>query len=688
MEQVRNPVWSDTGAEELGEICREQDRESPFRDTEQQEDQLLCYRDDSEHQENGGRTEGQMERSSQDRPNNASQVNGTGHGDSSKSVQAAGLSSGRLDGEDLAMESSYPVRETTASSEWTSPIPSTTGLSCPEHSLPCHGTANWGIPLKRRRGSPPPRSSKRLGRWEPPRPSQERSRGVPGVRVSEAMEVRKEGLNTHRTVSETHCLPRQQPTHLGGGAELPKPLKQKGVGRSGRGQETHRREEGQDSSSALTSDPAVRDASRLSREERALVLQQAAEAPALVLTMVYQDGSTQLCPKQKSCPSVSGILVLLKTALDVTGPEQSLGSGDSLIYLKLEQRPAWAQQNLDQDQDLFSREMVQRVVSAAQVVVCYKAKDLLRTLLQHFRGDLSWKQVSQCRILDPQIAAWLLDPADSASCFQDLVTKHCGKAAQPPLQPLGPRKASQLNTSLSLLYQLMMELRSSLQTQGLWELFSSMELSMIPVLAAMESHHIHVDKEALKRTSEMLGAKLKQLEQDAHKAAGQQFLVSSSAQLRLLLQLQDLHPLPRIILEYRQIHKIKSTFVDGILSCMKKTYVSSTWNQTSAVSGRLSAKQPLDSPCLFKDSLPLCCGGPAETHPRCLPVADRSSLLLRLAVARFSAQLSAEAEGEDGLSPPTPPAVLSEQSFTSVTVLISTPGRQPGQPPTPTLERA
>ncbi|KAK5604739.1 hypothetical protein CRENBAI_011449 [Crenichthys baileyi] len=60
-----------------------------------------------------------------------------------------------------------------------------------------------------------------------------------------------------------------------------------------------------------------------------------------------------------------------------------------------------------------------------------------------------------------------------------------------------------------------------------------------------------------------------------------------------LLQLQHLHPLPKIILEYRQVHKIKSTFVDGILSCVKsKNYVSSKWYQTSAVTGRISAKHP------------------------------------------------------------------------------------------------
>ncbi|CAM5141890.1 unnamed protein product, partial [Natator depressus] len=59
-----------------------------------------------------------------------------------------------------------------------------------------------------------------------------------------------------------------------------------------------------------------------------------------------------------------------------------------------------------------------------------------------------------------------------------------------------------------------------------------------------------------------------------------------------LNKLQDLHPLPKIILEYRQVHKIKSTYVDGLLSCMKKGFISSTWNQTGTVTGRLSAKDP------------------------------------------------------------------------------------------------
>ncbi|KAL7875743.1 hypothetical protein AOLI_G00107060 [Acnodon oligacanthus] len=377
---------------------------------------------------------------------------------------------------------------------------------------------------------------------------------------------------------------------------------------------------------ALPSDARVCDASRLSQEERVCVLEEASRARALVVSMVYQDGTTQLDPEQKPLPAVCGLLLLLKKSLESLDLEQTGAAEERVLLLSLEQKPVWVQQDSQHNQDLFTREILLQMVCGMQSLVCYKSKDLLRTILRHYSRDLSWKQVATCQVLDPQIAAWLLDPTDSAQCFQDLLNKHCTlPATHTPAQPvLGHSKLTQAISNLSHLHRLMVELRNKLQTHGLWQLYVCMEQKMIPVLAAMESHCIHVDKENLKKTSDMLGNKVKQLEQEAHQAAGQQFLVSSSAQLRLvlfeklrlhercenkklpktvlkqqhstseaaLLQLQDLHPLPKIILEYRQLHKIKSTFVDGILSCVTKSFISSMWNQTSTVSGRLSAKRP------------------------------------------------------------------------------------------------
>ncbi|XP_030635176.1 DNA polymerase nu [Chanos chanos] len=395
-------------------------------------------------------------------------------------------------------------------------------------------------------------------------PPQERGQRAKG-KTSEGPELLKQDLRSGSTLREHKASNAQRPEERNQTTRKPSP--------------------------ALTFDPRVWDTGRLSEQERGRVLEEAGLARVWVITMVYQDGTTQLDPEQKSLPSVCGMLVGLRTDLGSAGADEANSViGDRLLYLRLEQRPAWAQQPNDQRQDLFT------------------------------------SSPDPVNVLDPQIAAWLLDPADTASCFRGLVGKHCRiPVGNPdPVPAAEPRRVTQVIASVSLLYRLMVELRTSLQAQGLWQLYVSMEQKMIPVLAAMESHRIHVDKGALKKTSEMLGTKMKQLEQEAHKAAGQQFLVSSSAQLRLvlfdklrlhercenkklpktmlkqqqstseaaLLQLQDLHPLPKIILEYRQIHKIKSTFVDGILSCVKKTFVSSTWNQTSAVSGRLSAKHP------------------------------------------------------------------------------------------------
>ncbi|XP_072113537.1 DNA polymerase nu [Mobula birostris] len=184
----------------------------------------------------------------------------------------------------------------------------------------------------------------------------------------------------------------------------------------------------------------------------------------------------------------------------------------------------------------------------------------------------------------------------------------------------------ELCVGLRILHRLMMHVCAKLQSQHLWKLFYLVELRLIPVLAVMENYRIQVNKEDLKRTSELLGVRQKQLEQEAHLVAGEKFLLTSSNQLRqilydklrlhllcekkirktdlkqqqstseaVLLQLQELHPLPKIILEYRQIHKIKSTYIDGLLFCMRKGgqgCVSPTWNQTGTVSGRLSAKHP------------------------------------------------------------------------------------------------
>uniref|UniRef100_A0A672YL87 Polymerase (DNA directed) nu n=1 Tax=Sphaeramia orbicularis TaxID=375764 RepID=A0A672YL87_9TELE len=330
---------------------------------------------------------------------------------------------------------------------------------------------------------------------------------------------------------------------------------------------------------SLTSDPRIKYSGKLSEDEKTHTLAKAIQSEALVLTLVYSDGSTQLDPKQKLSPSVCGFLLLMKNDLEKSTPEESLGPNDSLVYCKLEHTPAWAQQCTHSRQELFTRDMLLQVLSRPQLVVCYKAKELLRVALPLYRMDLTWKQ--GCHIQDPQVSGWLLDPADPASCFQDLLNKHCRKPR--PTPAVGTKKVSYSSQSFMF--------------------------TVLYFILAMESHQIHVDKEALKRTSDLLGAKMKQLEQEAHRAAGQIFLLTSSSQLRtVLFEKLRLHErcenkkLPKTVNKQQstseaavrhtqtitQTHECKDRVQLSLLN-----YISSTWFQTSAVTGRITSKHPV-----------------------------------------------------------------------------------------------
>ncbi|KAM6261166.1 DNA polymerase nu [Porphyrio hochstetteri] len=372
----------------------------------------------------------------------------------------------------------------------------------------------------------------------------------------------------------------------------------------------------------------------LGHEERKELLAAIERAVAFVTTMVFQDGSSQLNSEQALTSSVKGVVVLVKNQTDHPCPpscsstdcaRNAANENDKLIYLKIEWSYLWEQEQ--QAHKKFARQVLFQMLHCKVPIICFNAKDFLRTLLQVYANEISWKQVADSVMLDPRIAAWLINPSDTVSSFECLMQAYFEKPSS--LGTVNTDTGALRNTSyqnlgmnLKKLYNVMMDLAHDLQVQGLWKLFCTLELPLIKILAVMETHKIHVNKQELKKTSEILGLRLKELEQEAHQVAGEQFLLTSSSQLRevlfeklklhalcekvhrtemqqlvstsevVLSKLQDLHPLPKIILEYRQVHKMKSTYVDGLQTCMRKGFISSTWNQTGTVTGRLSAKHP------------------------------------------------------------------------------------------------
>ncbi|XP_078071321.1 DNA polymerase nu-like isoform X4 [Mustelus asterias] len=244
-----------------------------------------------------------------------------------------------------------------------------------------------------------------------------------------------------------------------------------------------------------TPKPQICDLFILDSKQRSKVLEEISHASVIVLTMVYQDGSSQLTAvkDQESTSLVSGFLVLLMNQLDgphsITRTERSaieniLHKSDTAsryFHLKLKQNPTWLQQG--QSYREFTRVLLLEILNCRGCIIAFKAKDLLRAVLHYCTDSICWKQASDWEILDPRIAGWLLNPSDNASSFKALVLKHCGESS-----------------ALELL-----ESAGNTKAQQLWELFCSVELRLIPVLAVMENYRIHVNSEDLVRTSELLG---------------------------------------------------------------------------------------------------------------------------------------------------------------------------------------
>ncbi|MCK4368683.1 MAG: DNA polymerase I [Dehalococcoidales bacterium] len=157
-----------------------------------------------------------------------------------------------------------------------------------------------------------------------------------------------------------------------------------------------------------------------------------------------------------------------------------------------------------------------------------------------------------------------------------------------------------------------------LHQQGLWQLFSEVELPLAPVLVGMERNGVALDAELLRQMSHRLGGQLLKLEVEVYNSVGHQFNINSPQQLSAVLfdelgltparktkggystgaaileELRGVHPIIELILDYRQLSKIKSTYIDALPNLInpKTGRVHTSFNQTRTATGRLSSSEP------------------------------------------------------------------------------------------------
>ena len=153
-----------------------------------------------------------------------------------------------------------------------------------------------------------------------------------------------------------------------------------------------------------------------------------------------------------------------------------------------------------------------------------------------------------------------------------------------------------------------------LKKQELYSYFKDIEIDLLPVLIDMQFHGIFVDRNYLLSRSKEIGIKLDALEKSIIKLAGKEFNLNSSQQLAeilfdqlnlpmikkrstaeaILTKLKEYHELPSLILGYRELFKLKNTYLDPIPNNINEitNRVHSSFNQTMTATGRLSTSTP------------------------------------------------------------------------------------------------
>jgi len=159
-----------------------------------------------------------------------------------------------------------------------------------------------------------------------------------------------------------------------------------------------------------------------------------------------------------------------------------------------------------------------------------------------------------------------------------------------------------------------------LQTQPkLLHVYEDIEIPLVPVLAAMEQRGVLIDVSSLRLQSQQLGKRMLELQQQAWKSAGHDFSLDSPKQLQNVLfdelglpaklrtptgqpstneealeAIADEHPLPRLILDYRGLAKLRSTYTEKLAEIVnpRTGRVHTSYHQGAVATGRVSSSDP------------------------------------------------------------------------------------------------
>lgn len=254
------------------------------------------------------------------------------------------------------------------------------------------------------------------------------------------------------------------------------------------------------------------------------------------------------------------------------------------------------------------QQLIQWIFTGEHTVVCYDSKPTYKYLK-------AFKIEPTAKIFDLQIAHYLIQPENQHGldriCLAYL--NYTLKSSTATLQDSAIERVSAYVKLLPLL-------QKELEYNQLQNLFNTVEMPLVPVLADMERAGVRIDVPTLQKNSETMKAELQELENQIYEYAGVQFNIGSPKQLgevlferlriienakltkskqyqtgeEVLLKLAHKHPIVPLILEWRKLSKLKSTYIDALPQLInpKTGRIHTTFTQTITSTGRLSSVNP------------------------------------------------------------------------------------------------
>lgn len=265
-------------------------------------------------------------------------------------------------------------------------------------------------------------------------------------------------------------------------------------------------------------------------------------------------------------------------------------------------------------------ELLRALFSGEIQKVSHNVKDLMHLLL-----DEGLSTDGFC--FDTALAAYLLSPTDGSYELEKLGITYFNQefpkakeylapdAFGPLADPAGPAEAMCAHAALAAaLYR---ALAPKLEELDMHELYYGLELPLCPVLAEMERAGMLVDRRALADFGILLDGRIQADEALIYELAGEEFNINSTQQFGRILfdklglppvkktktgystnadvleKLRDKHPIVEAVLDYRQLAKLKSTYVDGLTKVIAADgRIHTSFQNTVTATGRLSSTEP------------------------------------------------------------------------------------------------